>query len=70
MPNLVETTKVDLTDGRTVRVREYDDGSIRFAVEFPEGTRAYAITEAFLAGGTNDHAIIKVVPLIKGANSE
>ena len=44
--------------GRKVRVLAYDDDSIRFRVD---GT-PYVIVEAFLQGGRNDHAIIKIAP--------
>lgn len=47
-----------LPDGRKVRVLAYEDGSVRFRLD---GT-PYAMTECFLAGGSGDHAIIKLVP--------
>lgn len=68
MPNLVETTKVELTDGRIVRVREYDDGSVRFAIDHSNYS-AYAITEAYLQCGNSGNAILKIVPIIKERNS-
>jgi hypothetical protein len=45
-----------LPDGRKVRVLAYDDGSVRFRLD---GT-PYVIEEAFLTGGRNDHAIVKL----------
>lgn len=50
---------VELPDGRKVRVLGYDDGSVRFRID---GT-PYAMVEAFLQGGTGDHAIVKLVPV-------
>ena len=47
-----------LPDGRKVRVLGYEDGSVRFRLD---GT-PYAMEEAFLTGGSNDHAIIKLAP--------
>jgi len=49
-----------LPDGRRVRVLAYVDGSVRFRIT---GGTPYAITEAYLSGGSNDHAIMKVEPL-------
>jgi hypothetical protein len=59
---LVHSERVDSPDGRRVQVLFYDDGSYRFRVyETP-----LSLTEAYLQGGRNDHAIIKVVPLARG----
>lgn len=53
---LIQST---LVEGPTkVRVLFYDDGSIRFRVYHTP----LVIEEAFLTGGRNDHAILKVSP--------
>jgi hypothetical protein len=57
MASKIESHRVDLQDGRTVRVRAYDDGSVR--VQLNGGP--YAIAEAFLPG--NEHARVKLVPI-------
>lgn len=55
MAKLIKSVEVD---GPTrVRVLHYDDGSVRFRVY----AAPLAITEAFLSGGRNDFAIIKLV---------
>lgn len=53
---------LELPDGRKVRVLAYEDGSIRFRVS---GT-PYAMTECFLAGGTQGSAILKLEPKTAG----
>ena len=58
MPDLVHSQRVDSPDGRRVQVLFYDDGSYR--VRFYE--TPLFLSECFLAGGRNDHAIIKVMP--------
>lgn len=57
---------VVLPDGRKVRVLGYEDGSIRLRLD---GT-PYTIAEAFLAGGTKDHAIVKLVPQTSAQTDE
>jgi hypothetical protein len=49
----------DLPDGRRVRVLAYDDGSVRFRIT---GGTPYAIAEAYLQRGKQDHAIVKLIP--------
>jgi hypothetical protein len=61
MPERIFSEGLVLPDGRKVRVLSYDDGSVRFRVD----DAPYVLEEAFLAGGRNDHAIIKIAP--KGA---
>ncbi|GLW67282.1 hypothetical protein Arub01_55250 [Actinomadura rubrobrunea] len=56
----VETLK--LPDGRTVRVLAYDNDEIRIRVD----RCPYVISEAYLSGGPNDHAIIKLSPGKRG----
>lgn len=59
MPELVDSVRVDSNDGRRIQCLFYDDGSYRFRIY---ETPVY-IAEAYLQGGRNDHAIIKVVPV-------
>jgi hypothetical protein len=54
---LVQSERVDLHDGRKVRVLSYADGSIRVRVDDPP----YLLEECFLGSGRNAHAIIKLV---------
>lgn len=56
MPDRIFSEGLVLPDGRKVRVLSYDDGSIRFRID----DAPYVLEEAFLAGGRNDHAIIKI----------
>lgn len=56
MPERIFSEGLILPDGRKVRVLSYDDGSIRFRVD----DAPYVLEEAFLAGGRNDHAILKI----------
>jgi hypothetical protein len=56
----IESQRVDLQDGRNVRVLEYDDGSIRFRIN---GGGPYVIEEAFLG---KDPAIIKLRSRVAG----
>lgn len=58
MPERIFSEGLILPDGRKVRVLSYDDGSIRFRVD----DAPYVLEEAFLAGGRNDHAILKIAP--------
>jgi len=58
VPERIFSEGVVLPDGRKVRVLSYDDGSIRFRID----DAPYVLEEAFLAGGRNDHAIIKIAP--------
>ena len=55
-----------LPDGRKVRVLGYEDGSLRLRLD---GT-PYSIAEAFLAGGSKDHAIVKLVPQTSAQTDE
>jgi hypothetical protein len=50
---------VNLSDGRTAKVSEYEDDSVRVMLKGKPGYR-YAITECFLPGDGQD-AIIKLV---------
>lgn len=59
-PNLVDSHPLDLADGRRVRIKEYDDGSVRFQIDLGEGG-SYAMTECYLQGRPTDHAIIKLI---------
>lgn len=63
MAELRQTHVIRLQDGRNAKVREYDDGSVRFVLEFGDDGERYALTECFLARGTSGHAIIKVIPV-------
>ncbi|MFE9098992.1 hypothetical protein [Streptomyces sp. NPDC007264] len=54
---------IELPDGRTVRIRAYSDGSVRFRLD---GT-PYVITEAYLSGRPEDHAIVKLSPGKQGS---
>ena len=63
-PNLIETHIVEFQDGRKVRVREYDNGEIRFAVD----GMPYVLVEAYLTGKPSDHAILKLSPGRQGSN--
>ena len=56
-PEIVDSHRVDLKDGRRVQVISYDNRSIRFRVSDPP----YVIEEAYIQGNS-DHAIIKLVP--------
>ena len=56
MPERIYSEGLMLPDGRKVRVLAYDDGSVRFRLD---GT-PYVMEEAFLSGGRQDHAIIKL----------
>lgn len=58
-PERIFSEGVELPDGRKVRVLGYDDRSVRFRID---GT-PYAMVEAFLQGGSGDHAIIKLIPV-------
>ena len=54
---LVQSERVDLYDGRRVRVLAYEDGSIRVRIDDPP----YLLEECFLGAGRNAHAIVKLV---------
>lgn len=58
MPALVHSVPVHSPDGRRVQVLFYDDGTYRFRVH---ETPLY-LSECYLQGGRNDHAILKLVP--------
>jgi len=60
-PKLLNSMPIELSDGRKARVKEYDDGSVRFQLTL--GTGSYALTECFLGGQPGDHAILKLVPI-------
>lgn len=66
MAEKVFSEGVVLPDGRKVRILAYDDDSVRFRID---GT-PYALAEAFLQGGTNEHAILKLTPLVQPAKTE
>lgn len=66
MPERVFSEGLLLPDGRKVRVLAYDDGSVRFRVD---GT-PYVLEEAFLSGGRQDHAIVKLTPKAAGNQSD
>lgn len=55
---LVTTHKIELGDGRQVRVREYAGGAVRVLIDDPP----YVISEAFLTRGKTDRAILKLDP--------
>jgi hypothetical protein len=59
-PTLLSTQALVGPDGtRTgVKVRWYDDGSLRFEID----KLPLSLDEAYLSGGMGDHAIIKVRP--------
>jgi len=56
-PDIVDSQRVDLKDGRRVQVIAYTNRSIRFRVSDPP----YLIEEAYIQGNS-DHAIIKLSP--------
>lgn len=58
MPLLIHSVPVHSPDGRRVQVLFYDDGTYRFRVY---ETPLY-LSECYLQGGRNDHAILKLVP--------
>lgn len=58
-PERISSTRVDLPDGRNVRVLSYSDGSLRFRVT-DANSKGYALTEAFLTGGMP--VILKLIP--------
>ncbi|MDQ4132452.1 MAG: hypothetical protein M3179_04410 [Actinomycetota bacterium] len=58
MPERIYSEGLVLPDGRKVRILAYDDGSVRLRLD---GT-PYVMEEAFLSGGRQDHAIIKLAP--------
>jgi hypothetical protein len=66
MPEKIFSEGVLLPDGRKARVLAYDDGSVRLRLD----GAPYALSEAFLQGGTNDHAIIKLSPVAAPASFE
>lgn len=55
---LMETHRLELPDGRSVRIREYASGVLRILVDDPP----YDQREAFLTRGKTDRAIIQLVP--------
>jgi hypothetical protein len=55
---LMETHRLELPDGRSVRVREYASGVVRVLIDDPP----YDQREAFLTRGKTDRAIIQLVP--------
>jgi hypothetical protein len=57
-PTRISSDRIDLPDGRNVRVLSYADGSLRFRITDANST-GYALTEAFLTGGMP--VILKVV---------
>lgn len=58
MPERIYSEGLVLPDGRKVRVLAYDNGSIRFRIS----DTPYVLEEAFLSGGGQNHAIIKLAP--------
>lgn len=64
MPNLVQSDKVAGPNGETVKLRFYDDRSIRVLIK---GLGAMAISEAFLPVSSKkadtDDVIVKLIPL-------
>lgn len=65
-PEIVFSDGLQLPDGRRVRVLAYSDGSVRFRLD---GT-PYVISETYLSGGPNDHAIIKLSPGKQGSAAQ
>jgi hypothetical protein len=57
-PEKVSSDRIDLPDGRNVRVLSYADGSLRFRITDDNST-GYALTEAFLTGGMP--VILKII---------
>lgn len=55
-----------LPDGRKVRILAYDNGSVRMRLD----GAPYVMAEAFLSGGANDHAIVKLIPHTTPQESE
>jgi hypothetical protein len=62
-PVAVYIKTLELPDGRTIRIRAYDNGEVRFRLS---GT-PYVLAEAYLSGGPKDHAIIKLSPGKQGS---
>lgn len=61
-PELIFSEGLTLPDGRKVRVLSYSDSSVRFRLE----GAPYVLTEAFLPGGSNKLAILKLSPGKRG----
>lgn len=59
---LLNSHPVVLSDGRKVRVLEYEDGSVRVRLAFVKDRPGYLLEEAYLQGGRNDFAITKLTP--------
>lgn len=57
-PQLVDSERVDGSDGTRVQVLFYDDGSLRFRVY----KTPMVIEEAFLTGNRDQNTIIKLAP--------
>jgi hypothetical protein len=55
-PQKLTSHRIDLPDGRNVRVLSYDDGSLRFRIT---GGGPYALTEAYLAA--SEPVIVKLI---------
>jgi hypothetical protein len=62
-PATIFAETLELPDGRTVRVRAYQNGEVRIRVD----RCPYVISEAYLSGGPHDHAIIKLSPGKQGS---
>jgi hypothetical protein len=55
---LLTSNRIDLADGRNVRVLAYEDGSIRVRIS----DSPYVLEEAFMTGRTGQHTILKLAP--------
>lgn len=66
LPEKVFEEQLKLPDGRRVRVMAYDDGSVRFCAK----GLPYVITEAYLSGGPDDEAIVKLSPGKQGSAAD
>ncbi|MCD0480965.1 hypothetical protein LO771_00675 [Streptacidiphilus sp. ASG 303] len=66
LPEKVFSEQLALPDGRRVRVLAYDDGSVRFCLK----GLPYVLTEAYLSGGGDDEAIVRLSPGRQGSAAD
>ena len=63
---LIASHRVELSDGRYVRVLEYDNRALRFRVS----DSPYVIEEAFITGTKGQHSIVMLSPKTKRLDRE
>jgi hypothetical protein len=51
--------RIDLPDGRSVYIRTYDDGGIRFQIK---GGEPYVLEDAYLRRGRQGGAVVGLIP--------